>query len=203
MRWISNSPWCVRAWRGELDLPVTFSLIGLVGMAAVVSLNVAASMAETAQNGDRLQWILVLPTAARHMIEAVTLFFITVCVRRSARRYEGPAAWASRARAAIMCMTVGLGVLPTSVVSREFSATKELLVSYLAKSSPPKITAQNETAAEPVLSSEQIHEQELSIAPAAPSINAPSKPRDHVRRHRKSAAISSSHESLSKAFVNQ
>ena len=57
MRWISNSPWCVRAWRGELDLPVTFFLIGLVGMAAVVSLNVAASLAETAQDGDWLQWI--------------------------------------------------------------------------------------------------------------------------------------------------
>ena len=185
---------------------MTFFLIGLVGMAAVIGLNVAASMAETAQDGDWLQWILLLPIATRHIVEAVTLLFVTVCVWRSARRYEGPAVWASRARAAIMCMTVGLGVLPTSVVSREFSATKELLVSYLAKTSPPKIAAQNETAVEPVLSSEQIHEQELSIAPAAPSINAPSKPRDHVRRHRKSAAISSSHESLSKrskAFVNQ
>ena len=185
VRWKSNSTWFVRAWRGELELPTTFFSIGLIGLTGLASMNVATGLTETAQDGEWLLWVRALPTDTRQLIEAVTLLVITICVWRSARRYDGPAIWASRARAVIVCAVIGFGALPTSVVSREFSAITGFLFSFPAEAPRSTIPAQAETAADPVLMTEPAHEQEKSAAlPVTPAKAAPTKSHDRARNHR-------------------
>jgi hypothetical protein len=88
--------WLARLWRGEISLPVTFWLWGVLGNRLVFA--AVAPVFEGARNP-----VVILGAFAGYLAYAA---LVSVAVWRSARRYTGPRVWRDSAR-----LSVALGIL--------------------------------------------------------------------------------------------
>lgn len=99
-------------WRGELSLPVTFWLFGVVGFAL---LGIASSFVVERLLASASTQVLRAAAVAVTITGLSYLIAVLVGVWRSASRYTGPRAWPVLARIAVILVLVLNAVMVTQI----------------------------------------------------------------------------------------